>query len=189
MHASVNYRLLPPERMDEAIRTYRDSTLPAVRSRQGFNGALILADRNASKTIAIALWDTEANMNASAPPGYVDASSGGPPVREVYQVSAHERPTSEMGKTTHAKVNTRQIQSGKMDDLIRIYQVSTAPRVRGQKGSTGALLLTDRDTGRGIAISLWASEADMNAVARAGDVDDISVGSPTRDSYEVIAQV
>ena len=88
MQASVNYRQVPPERMDEAIRTYRDLTLPAVRSQQGFKGALILADRNASKTIAIALWETEADMRARTPTAYVDAISGGPPVREVYEVSA-----------------------------------------------------------------------------------------------------
>ena len=81
MHASVNYRQVPPERMDEAIRTYRDSTLPEVRSHQGFKGALILADRNASKIIAIALWETEADLKARTPTTFVDAVAGGPPVR------------------------------------------------------------------------------------------------------------
>jgi len=189
MHARVNYRQIPLDRMDEAIRTYRDTTLPEIRTRNGFQGALVLADRANGKTIAIALWDTEKNMNASSPPGYVDAVSGGPPVREIYEVSAHDRPTSEVGKTTHARVNTRQIQAGKMDEAIRTYQDSTVPRVRGQQGSTGAVVLTDRGTGRVIAISLWASEAGMNAADPSRHVDDISVGPPTREIYEVSAEV
>ena len=189
MHARVNYRQIPLDRMDEAIRTYRDATLPEVRNRNGFQGGLVLADRSNGKMIAIALWDTEANMNASTPPGYVDAISGAPPVRELYEVSAYDRPESEAGKTTHARVNTRQIQSGKMDEAIHTYQDSTVPRVRGQQGSTGALVLTDRGTGKVIAISLWASEADMRAAEPSGHVDDISVGPPTREIYEVTAEV
>ena len=58
MHAGVNYRQIPPERMDEALRTYRESTLPEVRTQQGFKGALILADRNVSKIIGIGLFET-----------------------------------------------------------------------------------------------------------------------------------
>ena len=187
VHARVNYRQIPLDRMDEAIRTYRDTTLPEIRTRNGFQGALVLADRSKGKTIAIAFWDTEINMNASSPPGYVDAISGGPPVREVYEVSADDRPTSEAGKTTHARVNTRQIQAGKMDEAIRTYQDSTVPRVRGRQGSTGAIVLTDRGTGKVIAISLWASEADVNASGPSGDMDDISVGPPTQEIYEVSA--
>ena len=189
MHAGFNYRQVPPERMDEAIRTYRDSTLPAVRSHQGFKGALILADRNASKIIAIGLFDTEADLRARTPTTFADPVAGGPPVREVYEVSAYDRPESEVGKATHARVNMRQIQAGKMDDAIRTYQDSTLPRARGQQGSTGALVLTDRGTGKVIAISLWASEADMNAAGPSSDIDDISVGLPTRVIYEVSAAV
>ena len=88
MQASVNYRQIPLDRMDEAIGTYRDKTIPEIRTRSGFQGALILADRSNGKTIAIALWDTETNRNASSPPGYVDAISGGPPVRKTYEVIA-----------------------------------------------------------------------------------------------------
>ena len=188
MHAGVNYRQVPPERMDEAIRTYRDSVLPEVRTHRGFKGGLILADRNASKIIAIALWETEADLKARTPTTFVDPIAGGPPVREVYQVSAYDRPESEAGKTTHARVNTRQIQVGKMAASIEIYQNSTVPRVRGQQGSTGGLVLTDRNTGKVIAISLWASEADMNAAGPSSDIDDISVGLPTRVIYEVTAE-
>ena len=187
MHASVNYRQVPPERMDEAIRTYRDSTLPAVRSQQGFKGALILADLNASKIIAIGLFETEADLRARTRTTFVDPIAGAPTI-ERYEVSAYDRPEPEAGKTTHARVNTRQILPGKMDEAIQTYQDSTIPRVRGQQGSTGALVLTDRGTGKVIAISLWASEGDMNAASPSTHVDDISVGPPTRENYEVTAE-
>ena len=72
MHAGVNYRQIPPERMDEAVRTYRDSTLPEAQTHSGFKGALILADRNASKIIAIAWFETEANLRERTPSTAVD---------------------------------------------------------------------------------------------------------------------
>lgn len=188
MHTGVNYRQVPPERMAEAIRTYRDSTLPEVRSHQGFKGALILADRNASKIIAIGLFENEADLRARTPTTFVDAVAGGPPVREVYEVSAYDRPESEVGKATHARVNTRQIQAGKMDDAIRTYQETTLPWVRTQSGSQGGLVLADRSSGKVIAISLWETEANMNASTPGAHVDDISVGPPTRETYEVTSE-
>ena len=189
MHAGVNYRQIPPERMDEAVRTYRDSTLPEAQTHTGFKAGLILADRNASKIIAIGLFETEANLRERTPSTAVDPIAGGPPAREFYEVSAYDRPESELGKTTHARVNTRQIQSGKMDEAIQTYRDSTLPRVRGQQGSTGALVLTDRGTGKVIAISLWASEGDMRAAEPSSHVDHISEGPPTRETYEVTAEV
>ena len=79
----------------------------------------------------------------------------------------------------------RQIQAGKMDQAIRTYRDSTVPRVRGKQGSTGALVLTDQGTGRVIAISLWASEGARNAAEASGHMNDISVGPPTQEIYEV----
>ncbi len=189
MHARVNYRQLLPDRLDEAIRIYRDSVVPRHIGAQGFKGALVLTDRSTGKAIAISLWETEADLTAFAPGAHVDAVAGGPPVREVYEVSVYDRPASEIGKTTHARVNTRQIQAGKMDEAIQTYQDSTVPGVRGQQGFTGALVLTDRGNSKVLAISLWASEGDMNAVAPPGYVDDISVGPPTRETYEVSAEI
>ena len=188
MHAQLNFRQIPDGQIDEAIRIYRDSTLPEVRTHRGFKGSLILADRNAGRIIALGLFETEADLRARTRTTFVDPIAGEPTI-ERYEVSAYDRPESEAGKSTHARVNTRQIQDGKMDEAIKTYQDSTVPRVRGQRGSTGALVLTDRGTGKVVAISLWASEGDMNAAAPSSHVDDISVGPPTRETYEVSAEI
>ena len=87
MHARVNYRQVPPDKMDEVIRTYRDVTVPDRRAQKGFKGGYILTNRDTGKVIALALWETEADMMAATPPGAVDAVTGEPPVRETYEVS------------------------------------------------------------------------------------------------------
>lgn len=51
--ARVNYRQLQPGKMDEAIRTYRETTVPAFNVRQGGAGGFVLADRSTDKIMAI----------------------------------------------------------------------------------------------------------------------------------------
>lgn len=52
----------PPDRLDEAIRQYRDETLPAAQAQAGFAGGMLLADRRAGTAMSITLWETEENM-------------------------------------------------------------------------------------------------------------------------------
>ena len=66
---------------------YRDSVLPVVGARRGCVGGVVLTDGSSGKLVAVSLWESEADMRASQPPGDVDAVAGGPPIREVYEVS------------------------------------------------------------------------------------------------------
>ncbi len=65
----------------------------------------------------------------------------------------------------YARVNYRQLLPDRFDEAIRIYRDSVVPRHIGAQGFKGALVLTDRDTGKAIAISLWETEADLTAFA------------------------
>ncbi len=189
MHARVNYRQIPPDKMDEAIRIYRDVVGPDRRAQQGFKGGYVLTNRSTGKLIAIALWETEADMMASVPPGNVDAITGEPPVRENYEVSIDDRPGSAGGKPTHARVNYRQIDADKMDEAIRIYRDSTIPEVKTRKGFAGGYILADRSTGKLIAMSLWETEADSIAAPPPGYVDAIAGGPAVRESYDISVEV
>ena len=61
--------------------------LPVVSARSGCVGGVVLTDGSTGKLVAISLWESEADMRASQPPGDVDAIAGGTPIREVYEVS------------------------------------------------------------------------------------------------------
>lgn len=54
-----------PDRLDDAIRQFREETLPAAREQSGFSGGMLLADRDSGAAMAVTLWETEENMNAS----------------------------------------------------------------------------------------------------------------------------
>ncbi len=73
--------------MDEAIRTFRETVLPAVRAQQGGAGGYVLADRGADKIMTIRMWVSEAERGATQPAGDVDPLAVGPTVRELYDVA------------------------------------------------------------------------------------------------------
>ena len=189
MHARVSTGEVQPGKKDEFVNSYRDSAMPANKQQRGFKGQLLLTDPNTVKAISITLWETEADLRASEPQyAKVAHALAGPPVREIYEVSAGES-TLGKGGATHARVNYRQIQPDRMDEAISMYRDSVVPAASARSGCLGGFALTDRSTGKIIAISLWESEADLRAGQPIGDVDAISGGPPVREHYEVSVQV
>jgi len=55
-----------PDQVDAGIRNQREQVLPSVKKMSGFKGGYFLVDRNSGKQMAIALWDTEKDMEASS---------------------------------------------------------------------------------------------------------------------------
>ena len=94
MYARVTLAQLQTGKIDELISFLHDNVVPAAQRQQGFKGLLLLTDETTTKGIAIALWETEADMAAGeASGGYyqVQIARGAhffaaPPVQEAYQV-------------------------------------------------------------------------------------------------------
>ena len=92
----------------------------------------------------------------------------------------------------HARAVTIQIQPGKMQEAIDLYQ-TVVPAAKAQKGFQGAYLMTDAGSGKALSITVWESEADMLAgesssgyyqeqLAKFGS---LMVGSPDLNHYEM----
>ena len=62
----------------------------------------------------------------------------------------------------YAGFNQREIPPERMDEVVHTYLNSADP-LRRQQGSIGAILLTDRNTGNVLNITLWKSESQMDA--------------------------
>jgi quinol monooxygenase YgiN len=92
-HGAVTFVQFPPEKLDGAITTFRDSAVPELRQFKGFKGVLLLVDRQTGKTITIAVYDTEAEVKAVEQSGAYQKQvakfahlSNAPSSREVYAV-------------------------------------------------------------------------------------------------------
>jgi heme-degrading monooxygenase HmoA len=94
MHAGVVAFRVRPDRMEEAVRTYLSSVVPALKEQQGFRGVLVLTDNEADEGYSISLWETEDDAEESESSGIYRkqiAKLGGllveTPVRKIYEVS------------------------------------------------------------------------------------------------------
>jgi len=97
MFARLTTSELHPETLDEAVQVYRDSVVPDARQQPGFQGVLALVDRSAHKAISITIWQTEAEAQASATGGYLQAQINkftshlaAPPAVETFEVVFQE---------------------------------------------------------------------------------------------------
>ena len=95
----------------------------------------------------------------------------------------------------YARVINIYIKPGSMDEGINIYENAIVPAMRQQPGFKGTTLLTNRDANTGISISLWETEADMQAGEASGYLQEqlgkaakLFSAPPTNAHYEVSVQ-
>ena len=94
-----------------------------------------------------------------------------------------------------ARVTTLQLQPGKLDEFLRIFQDAIAPAAAAQPGFGGITLMTDPRIGKVLAVGLWETSADLLAgeggyyEEQLAGVRYLLAGPPLRESYEVSVQV
>jgi len=94
-----------------------------------------------------------------------------------------------------ARVITVHVQPGKIDEAATVYRDSIIPAAKEQKGFSGAMLLTDPVTGKGISVTLWETEANQKAseasgyvAQQVGKIAPLLAGPPVRESFVVSAK-
>jgi hypothetical protein len=81
-----------PNKLDEAVKVYRDSVLPNIKKQSGFKDGFFLTDHATGKCIAISLWNTEVDMAAAESVHQENLAKAaplvsGPPSTERYEVT------------------------------------------------------------------------------------------------------
>ena len=97
MFARVTNVQTKVDKLDETIKIFEESVLPAAKSQKGYRGAYLLTDRKTGKGVSISLWDSEEDAVANEESGYYQEQVSkfkdvfiAPPVREGYEVSLHD---------------------------------------------------------------------------------------------------
>ena len=95
----------------------------------------------------------------------------------------------------YARVTFDPIQPSNMDKAIQVEQGSILRAAKTEKGFKGLYFLTNRDTGKGMTISLWDTEADMTTAEGDGYYRDqiaklvpLASGPTVKEHYEVSVQ-
>lgn len=68
-----------------------------------------------------------------------------------------------------ARVSTYQGPPDQIDEGVRHAQESILPRIQGLDGFQGVYFLVDRQSGKGLSITLWESEETMRASEEAAN--------------------
>lgn len=96
MYARVTIVQGSPDKIEPGIESFNSQVIPAVKSVDGFKGALLLADRSSGKAIGITLWETEdarqkgAEAVEQARAATIQAMGGSVPPVEEYEVVASD---------------------------------------------------------------------------------------------------
>jgi heme-degrading monooxygenase HmoA len=92
----------------------------------------------------------------------------------------------------HARMVDLRVRPVDTEEMVRIYRNSVMPVARRQRGFGGAVLLTDPETGIGVSITMWETEADREAGEASGYYQEqldkfahLLVDTPVRKHYEV----
>jgi len=200
MYARIVTGQYQPGKIDEGLQILLNSVLPAARQQPGYKGALGLGDRTTGKAITIGLRETAADMQATETSGYLQEQFAkvmpllaGAPTVEVYEVSIQE--VQKGGPGGYARVLTATAHPGKTDEGVQIVRDALLPVTRRQPGFKAYLNLTDRTTGKVISITLWETEADLNASESSGllqeqlgKVAHVLATQVVREVYEVTVQ-
>ena len=96
----------------------------------------------------------------------------------------------------HARVVDLTVRSVDTKEMVRVYREEVVPAAREQEGFKGAMLLTDPQTGIGISVTLWETEAEREAAVDGGFYDEkigkfaaLLTGTPVRKHYDVSLMV
>lgn len=94
----------------------------------------------------------------------------------------------------YARVFTSQLVSGKTDDAVSVWRDKVAPTIKQAKGFKGAYLVGDRETGKGLTITLWETKEDADAMNASVSqnlalFEGLFVAQPSLETYEVLLQV
>lgn len=95
-----------------------------------------------------------------------------------------------------ARTTVMQGRPDTMNEAARIFSESVLPAAKLQKGFKGALFLTDPATGKGMSVTMWATEEDLKAGEASGYFKEqiakfgpLLAGPPIRDVFVVSAMV
>jgi hypothetical protein len=66
MHARVNATEWNPDEVERGMRLTKETIIPSYQRQPGFRGYILLTEPNGAGALAITLWETEEDMDASA---------------------------------------------------------------------------------------------------------------------------
>jgi heme-degrading monooxygenase HmoA len=94
----------------------------------------------------------------------------------------------------YIRVINSQLVAGKTDEAVSIWSDKVAPGLKQAKGFKGAYLVGNRETGKGITLTIWETKEDADAMNAAlpqtlALFEGLFAAQPSLETFEVLVQV
>lgn len=164
----------PPERLDDMVKAFTATALPAIRALPGYAGSSLAIDRQTGDGQAVTFWDSAealANSESAAAGIRTDTvQAGGGNVVSVQrgEVALLERAVAP-SVPSFLRVVRGQGDPGKIDAMVQATRDKALPILRGLRGFRALAVSVDRDSGATVVTSVWDTAEDREASDKAID--------------------
>lgn len=168
MHARHSRIKTPPDRVDQAKEVVEKSVVPRLHDVQGFAGGYWMIDRATGDGAVFTFFDSKQNLEASADTANrvrQDAlrEIGGEALGiEHYEVGRDTGQKIHRG-ASHARVVNIQGDPADADRGPQMIEERVIPALRNFPGFVGGFWLVDRDSGKGVGVTLFDSAENLSA--------------------------
>lgn len=164
MFARVTRATIAPDKLEQGMATYQQTILPSLATQRGFLGGLLLVDRSSGAGRTLTFWSDEGALRDServAAEARARATrESGAQIREpdTYEVVFHER-VAPPRPNVFVRINEAQGSIEHIDDLLDFGRTQVLQALKSQPGWLAMQLMTNRQNGRSLIVSVWDSAA------------------------------
>ena len=156
--------------VDAGISYIRESVLPVIREQKGFKGMSVSADRAGGVLVALSLWETEADRDASESALAKARQQGVEIVGGTVTVETFEEAAAEVAKPpmpgSALMVRRIKMDPNKIDENTAFFKNEIVPQIKTAPGFMALRNFINRKTGEGVAGTVWMDESTREAASR-----------------------
>lgn len=156
------------EAMEKGIADYEAKVAMPASQQPGFQGIVLLLNRDKGEALSVSYWRDEEALKASEAFGNQlrneTAESSGMTVAEVATAEILDMQRTGPPRTgTFIRLNTVDGQADKLDAGIEMYKSQVIPVLKECPGFLASILSVNRQSGRMIVSTVWSSAQEREA--------------------------
>ncbi len=162
MFARIVRSKVQPGKTDEALEFFQSGVFSSIKTREGFLGALVLLNREASESLGVTYWQDALSMGASEESTMslrpASAMAGLTQIIDIerFELMLQDR-AAPVQVGSYVRLNDMIAAVPQIDALVAYVRDTVLPTARGIDGYRATLVGANRTTGRMLVSTVWAS--------------------------------
>jgi heme-degrading monooxygenase HmoA len=159
--------------IDAGVRYLEDTAAPLLRQQRGFRGVTASADRSGGVLGILSLWDTEADRDASESTLVKAREEGQQVIGGGFTVEHFEELLAETARPPAVGcsllIRRLSMDPAKIEENLGFFRRDVLPQITASPGFCAVRNMINRQTGEGVAGTVWADRAAADAAV---EIDD-----------------